>query len=101
MEIAAAPVSPAPRTVEDIYKDFYNRRTALVRALTVGKQHRRRPLLTLSCFSCVLDLTCRHLNPRGFVAPADVDDFFGYCDPGKIRSDLRGSNLFGSCYRFV
>ncbi|KAM0828002.1 hypothetical protein ACQ4PT_067831 [Festuca glaucescens] len=35
MDVATAPVSPAPRTVEDIYKDFNNRRTALVRALTV------------------------------------------------------------------
>ncbi|XBI54920.1 hypothetical protein VPH35_036842 [Triticum aestivum] len=35
METAAAPVSPAPRTVEDIFKDFSNRRSALVRALTV------------------------------------------------------------------
>ncbi|XP_006657578.2 PHD finger protein ALFIN-LIKE 2 [Oryza brachyantha] len=31
----AAPVSPAPRTVEDIFKDFAARRAALVRALTV------------------------------------------------------------------
>ncbi|BAT00730.1 Os07g0233300 [Oryza sativa Japonica Group] len=31
----AAPVSPAPRTVEDIFKDFSGRRAGLVRALTV------------------------------------------------------------------
>ncbi|KAI5013567.1 PHD finger protein ALFIN-LIKE 2 isoform X1 [Hordeum vulgare subsp. vulgare] len=35
MEMVAAPVSPAPRTVEDIFKDFSNRRSTLVRALTV------------------------------------------------------------------
>ena len=52
--------------------------------------------VSLARFSCVLDLTRRHLNPLGFVAPADVDDFFGYCDPGKIGSDLRCSILMGS-----
>jgi len=32
----AGPVSSAPRTVEDIYKDYAGRRAGLVRALTSG-----------------------------------------------------------------
>jgi Alfin len=35
----AANASTTPRTVEEIFKDFRNRRTAIVRALTSGTSH--------------------------------------------------------------
>lgn len=43
MEMAPAPVSANPRTVEDIFKDYSGRRAGLVRALTAGNTTFPRP----------------------------------------------------------
>lgn len=43
MAMAPATVSSNPRTVEEIYKDFSNRRAGLVRALTSGNDRSLPP----------------------------------------------------------
>ena len=46
--MAEAISSSRPRTVEDIFKDFTARRSALIRALTNGTNYSPLPILSLS-----------------------------------------------------
>lgn len=74
MEIASS-----PRTVEEIFKDYSARRTAVVRALTYGNSNSPLPLSHLTFLFWISLTFCRLV---GFFL-ADVDEFYGLCDPGK------------------
>jgi hypothetical protein len=71
----------APRSVEDIYKDYRARRSAILRALTHGT--RPLPRGSSSRHACGKSpaLTLSH-----FSRFADVEEFYALCDPGESPS---------------
>ncbi|KAK9161924.1 hypothetical protein Syun_002826 [Stephania yunnanensis] len=72
----------SPRTVEEVFRDFKSRRSALLKALTTGLL----PTLSLPSLSLSLFFLTR-LWP--YLA-ADVDAFYQQCDPEKENLCLYG-----------
>lgn len=81
-------MASSPRTVEEIFKDYSARRAGVVRALTYGML--LHFLSSLSLFY-MCSWACGFVWVRVFliifdlcvlVILADVDEFYGLCDPG-------------------
>ncbi|WOL06882.1 hypothetical protein Cni_G15616 [Canna indica] len=72
MEVGS--ISSAPRTVEEIFRDYGGRRAGIVRALTHGLAP--PPFLSCSFFDLLDDN-----DDASFFA--DVDAFYAQCDPGE------------------
>ena len=77
-------MTSTPRTVEEIFKDYTARRTAIVRALSQGDVLSLSLSLSLFAFFFFLRISLNALIFSVFVL-SDVDEFYGLCDPGTAR----------------
>lgn len=77
-------MASSPRSVEEIFKDFNARRTAVLRALTLGTFSFVSLNLGFLFFLQAFNVKVLTFFVFVFVPFfADVDEFYGLCDPGK------------------
>lgn len=80
-----------PRSVSEIYQDFAQRRSGLLRALTDGERaHRRGGFSPLKWGGRAPCPHCRAQPKQSHLFVADVEDLYQQCDPNRDNLCLYG-----------